>query len=324
VKRFLSLALCAVLILALLASCGGEPPPDAKADPISPAEPSPAASPNPPPEPSPPVEPSPEPPDLTALLERISGQWVDRVYYDSPTIDERVVFPFWRIINRDGIQVAYIHEIIDPFEHSGTGVPPYTTPLVIHSSQNGIVELRYGTGPIIYDHFPSYAEERASHRIVVDTQSSDIDEIKYYIGDREYTMVRHAHVPPRYQAGAIDNGIRIAWHGHVFRMGAANPDISIRIYRSAVQGEKGVLAGENYLSLDARLEWWESGYDENTRRAVYELIDTSAAPGNVYFYSLWVVSENHEMINGEVVFYAVEQDEPLYFGDTWQIRAEAG
>jgi hypothetical protein len=166
----------------------------------------------------------------------------------------------------------------------------------------------------------------------VDTSSSVINEIKYYIGDREYTMTRYTGndlVPttlPRYQVGAIDNGIRIAWHGHIFWVGAVDPNISIRIYRSTVQGEKGVLVGENYLSLDARVEWWDSDgrYDENARRAVYEFIDTSAAPGNVYFYSLWVVSENYEMINGEAVFHTVEHDEPLAFGDTWQIRAEAG
>jgi len=251
------------------------------------------------------------------FIDLIMGCWVDCAYYECNDINESVVYPFFKIIIVDGVQVNYFHEVIDPFSRGGSGTYPYTTPLEICSLQNGILELKcchdFYAGDTKYFDFCDTGPY-INHRIIIDLNTFAINKIKYYNGDKEYYLVPFKnHASPRFQYEVLSNGIRIAWHGHNFYLRDVT---TLRIYRSKIKNEKGILIGENDLIA-------ASQPNSQHMSLAYEFFDASVEEGNLYYYSLWKAhsydwepnSEESVMINGRH-----EYINPLYFESEWQIE----
>jgi len=252
--------------------------------------------------------------ELIALLEKISGHWVDRNYYYSSIIDASVVYPqeffvwnepTWGNVSPPGFPIG-------PIDCVGMGIDTSAFFVIMHELEAGIVELIYDTEqPILwFGHGDTWHEEWtprqvqiwSERRIVVDTINLPIQEIRYYIGDQVHHMVRFDpnHDPSRYTVEVVDDSVRIAWHLNQ-RSLPPGSDYSLLIYRSTQQGERGERIRESALWY-----WWDFEARSST---VYEFIDTNVEIGITYYYSLWY-------IDADGVYQSI------LIGDVWQMSTD--
>ena len=175
-------------------------------------------------------------------------------------------------------------------------------PVTAYELEAGIFELRYNFSRPIIDINHSeiwrmaWSEQNRIYyeniRIVVDTNNIPIQSIRYYDGETELEMIRYVESElSRYMVEAIDGGIRLAWR--LPRLNVYVDSSALRLYRSTVQGERGVLVSENEL--------WNMRFDSTW---LYEFIDTDVAENETYYYSLWTfdsmdAAEQSVLIGGE-------------------------
>ena len=260
-------------------------------------------------------------PNPTAVLERIAGHWVDSAIYDSPTISACLLWPFERYFYPQGMMMQGGAWPLSAFIIGGTGMPGLIYPLGIRYLDDGLVELTVDmAGPVycqlkLFYHDQSAPEDPYSycfcqrtgrygwdlsnfydHVIIIDTSGSTVDKMSYYIGGYPHTMVRFCGennaVRSRYYYEPLENGVRVRYFAGMLVFPRFFDEIWI--YRSKEEGYRG----ERIISY-ASYEWDDSIF--------YEFIDTTAQPGQIYFYSIW---PSHEWTG---------QEEPLFFGDRWQI-----
>ena len=236
------------------------------------------------------------PPAFADLLIRLSGHWVDRLHFYGTAIDERVVWPVEFEISPGGMGFTdIVNWSVAPVRQLWEW-PSWWYPLSMRSLDGGYVELTVDiTGQARVAWSISHANDDIeaphrditrfyNHRIVVDAGPGQIDEIKYFIGDEAFTMVRaetwvfQGRDARRYHAvPAAGGGITLRY---VLRPASFSVDWDreIRVYRSTERGEIGVLLFEQEIT---------DPYD----RLFFEFTDAAAEFGQVYYYSLWVVSE---------------------------------
>jgi hypothetical protein len=239
--------------------------------------------------------------ELIAVLELIRSHnwrdmWVDKAYHYSPVIDETAVFPvgfgvFPTIFEMNTRIIGGIHRgfPIAPLIENIGGFGVLFRPVKIHESESGIVELRYdfsryATGA---DHGDIWTQgwtknEKNSfenRRIIIDTRNLPVQTIRYYIGETGYDLVRldEGRDPSRYTAESVDGGIRLAWHVPAWSVWVESSPI--RLYRSAVRGERGILLSEIFTLRSYR---WSANEWQ------YDFIDTTISDDGTYYYSLWV------------------------------------
>lgn|GEM_PF-3329940 len=246
--------------------------------------------------------------ELSKLLEKVSGLWVDRRYYESLEIDKSVVYP----LSFSFISCGQVFSLpISPYYIERGGEDEIFS-LMMNSNQNGIIELTYDMSkPRVHEHGGAeYIEwsdtdkqTYANHKVIIDTKKSPINEIKYYIGDKKYDLIRfdEDRDPSRYQVSAVGSGIRIAWQLPRYSVYAA---YWFDVYRSEKAGEKGALIGK----IDGLI-----GFSDESP---YSFLDTSLKSRKRYYYSLWPY---HYHYYEEII---QEFDKPIRFGGTWQIVAD--
>jgi len=248
--------------------------------------------------------------ELVKLLEKIDGLWVDKRYYESSEIDKNVVYPFSCIFSSEskselGLWFSFQ---ITPYTIA-TGAPSEIYPLAMKTLSNGMVELTYdltNSIAVVWDGIEYFAwsnadkQKYATHKIVIDTKKSPNNEVKYYIGDEEYVLVRfdEKRDPSRYQVSEINGYIRIAWQLRSFSIDVQEKRF-FNVYRSEKLGEKGRLVGKT------------EDFIEFSSESQYSFIDISAKSEKKYYYSLWPCS-----------YQGKELKEPIHFGGTWQIPAD--
>ena len=230
--------------------------------------------------------------ELLAVLERISGHWIDEAFYTG-AIGENAVWPlerFFMPIDAEWLHIDLVGMSKDlgrptaPLTWRGSGMPWLFYTLVMDILDNGMVELRidtetpakwYGDTPEPSVDMHSLAE----HRIVIDTRRESIEEITYYIGDSAHTLVRFDPYRnhKRYQADTVENGIRLRYVTNF-----PGNAMDFTVYRSTVRGEKGerIFTQEGLIRLDDPL--------------LFEFIDTTAEAGQLFYYSIWISVMWHE------------------------------
>ncbi|MDR0271887.1 MAG: hypothetical protein LBI27_01025 [Clostridiales bacterium] len=255
---------------------------------------------------------------LIAVLELIGGdsywgaEWVDGAFYDSPTIDESVVFPVGIVVMPTIPDYSNDTQMLMGISFSLFGEPTIRhfhdfertfRPLTMIEPEAGVFELRYDfsrdvTG-ICGNHWKMPWQEDderyfENHKIIIDTRNLPVQTIRYYIGETGYDLIRfdENRDPSRYTFEAVDAGIRLAWQ---LPAAAFYCSDEMRLYRSTVRGERGELIREKNLES---YEWLREP------AWTYEFIDTNVNADETYFYSLWITDywnseENPVLIGGE-------------------------
>jgi len=222
------------------------------------------------------------PNELLAVIEQISGHWVDIVYYEG-YIDENAIWPLERwFLPADYYSdivgmTSYIGRPIAPMTWRGTGMPFLLYTLVMEGTELRIdIETpakRYGE-VVIYD---VDLRDFANHRIII----ADEDTLIYQIGDETYTLVRFDAYRnnKRYQIYEIDNGIRLRYSTHF-----PSEALDVKVYRSEVAGERGerIFAQDGFIGFEDTL--------------LFEFIDTSPPVGKSLYYSIWASTEHGEHV----------------------------
>jgi hypothetical protein len=200
-------------------------------------------------------------------------------------------------------------------------------PLRINSNHDGIVELVFDffRGILDYDWghigllewYDHEIEMYENHRIYVDLNTDEINTLIYYIGDKVHNLVMYDAEtnPSRYTAESVSDGIRLAWQVDRYPFYREPGDDggqagTIRIYRSAVEGEKGVLIGENPVDMHFYL------YKEHS---LFEFVDTTAEAGSIYYYSLWAADNVRTYADFRYTSEIIERDKPIIIGGSWQM-----
>jgi hypothetical protein len=272
--------------------------------------------------PAPERQPAPDfqhPPELIALLEQLSGQWVDSAFYYSTVIDDSVLFPFQRDFYAEseaqGISYPGIHSTIRPFTITGTGSPYLEVfPLSMRTLSDGMVELTYNTETPIFQwgHAPAGGEyfdwcsnniqRYGNRRILVDPSQDEINELTYYIDDNALTLLRYGpRDSSRYFVDAVSDGIKLRWFAGASAFHIRSD--SIAIYRSA---ERGVPGERIFSDITPIVDAWYFNM-------INEFTDTTAESGHIYYYSIRIYdSWRDELLDEDF----------LTFGGEWQIRVD--
>jgi len=248
-------------------------------------------------------------PEFIELMVRLSGGWVDSVYFDSPTIDESVVWP-----------VAFS---IFPFGftdtvHSGSRIAPKSNSidwelreyysLQKRELENGLIELTIDPTGIIRRNsidftgrlrrnsidFTGRPYHEAyhditrfhNHRIIVDASQPQIEDITLYIGDTAHHMTRFrmweldAREATRFYAvPMVDGGILLRYVIRPWFISVWGERVDLQIHRSMEHGDQGELIYTRELT---------DFYD----RILFEFTDPTAQLGNVYYYTLSITRPN--------------------------------
>ncbi|MCL2403920.1 MAG: hypothetical protein FWC92_00090 [Defluviitaleaceae bacterium] len=255
-------------------------------------------------------------PDPTMVLERIAGHWVDNAIYDSLIINSSLLWPLERFFHPQGVMMQAHAWPLSSFIIGGTGSPGFVYPINMRNLDNGLVELTVDTQGSVYcvlklfyydPAIPGYCYCQTpgrngwdlsifnDHRIIVDTTGPTIDKITYYIGDKAYTLVRFHYESniSRYNYESLIDSVRIRYFAGIHAFPRMFEEIWI--YRSTQEGYKG----ERIITHIVQ------GWDDSI---FYEFYDTTIEHGKTYFYSIWPSYE------------WTHQEEPLQFGDRWQIN----
>ncbi|MCL1863014.1 MAG: copper amine oxidase N-terminal domain-containing protein [Defluviitaleaceae bacterium] len=194
------------------------------------------------PHPSP--QPQNESPSLSEILSRIEGTWVDRNYFYADSIEN------W---NTSALIISFSEYGV----HYDVGIGRW--PLTISHHDDGLVELIHNN---------SYTGEVVM-RFIVNTQTTDIQEIRYYGGFDRLVLIPYREPSARFAAERTNYGVLLK---------ALSPTIDdyFYIYRSTVEGERGIRIydGSNFIE---GVEW------------VYRvgITDFSISETGTYYYSAW-------------------------------------
>jgi hypothetical protein len=179
----------------------------------------------------------------------------------------------------------YAYVPVDIFTGSG---------FAIREAENGLTEI------IIHD---------TDRKIMVDMNNSPVESLVYYIGDTAHTMVKYdpyRYDISRYYSEPADNGgvtLRYVIKGYLYE------GIGFDMYRSTVPGEWG-----ERIQSHADVGFYD--------RILFTFTDTTAKPGNTYYYTLVSVSErwaseiatggeNHQMrVITELIYNEETPEEP--------------
>ena len=221
--------------------------------------------------------------EKVTLLSRMGGHWVDAAHFYSEVIDESVVWPVEFLIGVTGFgefNWRPIAPLWQPHENNEW--------FAVHMQtlDSGLVEITVDPATQVWGWRTWGQAERpriptvrdvahlSNVRIVVDLNQPTIDELTYYIGDVAHTMVRddwrirHAQ---RYTADASEcGGIRLRY---VSDNGSFLDSYIVNVHRATSRDELGeiILTHRNVAAND---------------RILFEFIDTTAQPGQIYYYSL--------------------------------------
>jgi len=302
-------------------------------------------------------------PEFARLMVRLAGHWVDARYFDSPAIDESVVFPAEFVISYHGIN--------KPVWRSVAPIRPEWTqqiwewerfwwyPVHMQNFENGLVELtiieqshhmfpRIAWNAVTeYEQTVSNIAPFRGYRIIIDPNREEIDNLTLFIGDTPHVMRRFwtewqfFEAPVRYEVQpADDGGIIIQYILHRWAIGEHN-DIELRVYRSRIPvGQTGFIHSSDIDFSTMELLHHQTGVQPHDRIA-FEFIDNTAEHDMVYYYSLWRIGNDwHENLtpspNGNMrvdvneilgepeVFDAEETEEPEELEDSENIGTDIG
>ena len=235
-------------------------------------------------------------PEVTRLLSRLFGHWVDREHFFSEEIDESVVWPVEFRISHNGINEAGWHSVAPQLQSRSGDFWEWTQfwsyPVYARELGNGLVELTIGdTARLAWnvciicnqEEVISRSSPFYNHRIVVDTNLPKISELTLFIGDTSHIMyraeyrlahgdfyrlsgVRHTATPTE------GGGITLRY---ILRPGAFYGLVGreIVVMRSPMRGISGVIIFRQKLA---------GPYD----RLIFEFTDTTVEPGRVYYYTM--------------------------------------
>ncbi|MDR0271886.1 MAG: hypothetical protein LBI27_01020 [Clostridiales bacterium] len=248
-----------------------------------------------------PVDLPPQTLEVARLLSRLFGHWVDSEHFLAEEINESVVWPAEFYVLHHGINEAR-QSVAHGVQGNSGDFWAWTTywsyPVFSQDLGNGLAELTIGetarpawnagfddkweywdwdTDNIFEN---SQKPRFYNHRIIVDTNQLEINELTLFIGDKPHTMYRtEYHVAydgtpgVRHTAEPAENGgiiLRYVLGGWALY---GIIDHEILIYRSVKSGEPGELIFRKTI---------DNPYD----RMLYEFTDTTAKPGHVYYYSM--------------------------------------
>ena len=239
--------------------------------------------------------------EFVTLLTQIGGRWVDQVHLYAEIIDESVVWPVEFVLDQIGFR-EFSWTPIAPFVPRNT---PHVNEWFAVSKQildRGLVEITIDPSHQVWDwralhwrwddtdmqQVPTERDVRhlATHRIIVDPNQPEINELTYYIGDTAFSMVRYnlhifgATLPNRYNVEPSDcGGIRLTYVVGNGAFWINYPDATVRIHRSYAPQE------------DGEILYTLSGDIDSCSRIFFEFIDPNPIPGQVYYYSIRRVSQ---------------------------------
>ncbi|MCL2203757.1 MAG: hypothetical protein FWB88_07445 [Defluviitaleaceae bacterium] len=222
------------------------------------------------------------------LMWRLTQWWVDDAHFYSEAVDESTVWPLELFFRTAGHGAQFSSwQGMGPMRHTAPYFWRYWYPMEMYTLEDGRVALRIADSPVRawYDaptEAPAKPPVFSGRRcIVIDTAQEELEKITLYIDGNAHRMIRpfgpdgSVRTARRYTVGANDEGhivlrymlgAEALWNGdgiHIYR--ATGPswqigDIGTRMY------------SRNELSHDDRL--------------LFEFIDTTAQPGQVYYYTI--------------------------------------
>ncbi|MCL2362087.1 MAG: hypothetical protein FWC73_09775 [Defluviitaleaceae bacterium] len=266
-------------------------------------------------------------PEMLDILIRASGEWVDIAFFESPYIDESIIWPIEMSIHYYGINKPAIWSV-SPIRPEWTIYRRewewfWWYPMTMETIENGMVELTVSqsaqrqpawSATINYPP-PTISPQLNGIRMLIDPtpreiiddgifrdpRQGDIDSIILYIGDNRHVLRRFNwawdYDPVRYQVLPTDNGgIMLRYLLHRWAFGR-HETMELRIYRSpAPINEGGFVYWQNFDRLvdrlDMELVFSQTGIDIDDR-IIFEFIDRDAEHGRVYYYSIWRMGDNH-------------------------------
>ncbi|MCL2386705.1 MAG: hypothetical protein FWC89_04045 [Defluviitaleaceae bacterium] len=235
-------------------------------------------------------------PEFIDLMIRLSGSWVDSAHFDSPTIDESVVWPVAFSIEphgfsdtvQDGSRIAPIDNYIRNWE-----LREFYS-LQKRELENGLIELTIDPTGNIHRRAADFTGQPYhealyditrfnNHRIIVDTRQTE--EITLYIDDTAFQMTRF---PSRWELGARnasryyalpleDGGIVVRYVIAPFSTHVWDLDVEFNIYRATESPRRSRDRGERIYTHQL------TGFYD---RFLFEFTDPTAKLGNVYYYTL--------------------------------------
>jgi len=233
--------------------------------------------------------------DFIETMLRISGHWVDVAHFYSPAIDESVVWPMAFNLTLTGF--TDMDASMAPIREWGQQTWWY--PVNLRHLENGYMELtidttghpllpwdRFTGNDTLNDEPPDDIGRFINHRIVFNASQEYVETMSLYIGDAHFTMMRNdwrdfsQTDPRRYTVGAAEGGgIVLNYVLGVNRISFWT-EVELRFYRSTTNNERGRLIYRQQLT-------------DTSDRLLFEFIDTTAAPGNVYYYSIYAYQTRH-------------------------------
>jgi|GEM_PF-2123318 len=215
-----------------------------------------------------------KPLELLSAIKRMTGHWVDRLFFDSDLITQDVVWPHEFEIGIFGLTANHLYAFTDHprfVDFQFTGVPlAARQPNVWHHDRT-----MYGLSILSYDDgIMKLSIGDGNRAIQVDLNTFPVKTFIYYVDGIPHEMVRldpHRN-PGRYHFEPLNGGgVRITfiadyqafWHMPLY----------VHVYRSQIAGEQGerlfthVVEGKN-------------------DHIFFEITDPTAEPGIEYFYTV--------------------------------------
>ena len=287
-----------------------------------------------------------QPVELTRILRRISGLWVDREHFFSPTVDERSVWPAELRITSNGVNIP-IRDSVAPMRpqlswHLWEWENQWFYPVSMQTLENGLVEITviqpenalhtwnafswWGFSPEDFVDFQNQPPQFYNHRFIIDPNQEEINSFTLYIGDTPHTMHRRGNIfeefpefryqvlPANYNNDENEGGIILRYLFGSWSL-SNQDEREFRIYRSFAPIEHDTLRRvphSDFLNIENTMELLFSTNEiDPTDRIVFEFIDNTAQPGNIYYYTLWSMNTGSYWRTGEA-----------HHSNMWSIRVD--
>jgi len=216
------------------------------------------------------------------LMVRLAGHWIDAAYYYSPIINESVLVPMYFALSIHGFSDEATKFINDAtLNWAGEWFVPQWHSVSVQNLENGFVELTID----VSDNAPDSVTRFQNYRIIADASNRHIDEIVLYIGDASYTMLRYKR---SYSINAFlieeadSGGVKVRYLLWQRDLSATTID-DFRLYRSTVPD----IRGDIQIPI-APIDVFDNAQHFNFN---FEFIDRDIESGQVYYYSLWRVTD---------------------------------